>query len=99
MYGVIPYIPSRRFRLRDGGVASWYQFACAIAEDALAAGLLLQAVTVTPITTAEYPTAAHRPANSVLDCSASIEKLNIKPPHWRQSLGTTLAQLPRVYSW
>jgi dTDP-4-dehydrorhamnose reductase len=76
----------------DAGVASWYDFACAIAEDALAAGLLSQAVTVTPITTAEYPTAAHRPANSVLDCRASIEKLGIKPPHWRQSLATTLAQ-------
>ena len=79
----------------DAGVASWYEFACAIAEDARAAGLLAQAVTVTPITTAEYPTAAHRPANSVLDCGASIEKLGIKPPHWRESLGTTLAQLPR----
>jgi dTDP-4-dehydrorhamnose reductase len=79
----------------DAGVASWYQFACAIAEDALAAGLLSQAVTVTPITTAEYPTAAHRPANSVLDCRASIEALDIEPPHWRQSLGTTLGQLSR----
>jgi dTDP-4-dehydrorhamnose reductase len=79
----------------DDGVASWYDFACAIAEDALAAGLLSQAVAVTPITTAEYPTAAHRPANSVLDCRGSIEKLDLKPPHWRQSLATTLAQLPR----
>ena len=79
----------------DDGVASWYQFACAIAEDAQTTGLLSQAVTVTPITTAEYPTAAHRPANSVLDCRASIEKLGITPPHWRQSLAATLAQLPR----
>jgi dTDP-4-dehydrorhamnose reductase len=79
----------------DGGVASWYQFACAIAEDALAAGLLSQPATVTPITTAEYPTAAHRPANSVLDTRATIEKLDIKPPPWRDNLGITLEQLPR----
>src|ERR1700734_2911837 len=25
VYGVIPYIPSRRFRLRDGGVASCFE--------------------------------------------------------------------------
>jgi dTDP-4-dehydrorhamnose reductase len=80
----------------DAGVASWYDFACAIAEDARAAGLLSQAVTVTPITTAEYPTAAHRPANSVLDCRASIEKLDIKPSHWRDSLAATLLLLPRA---
>jgi len=79
----------------DGGVASWYEFACAIAEDARANGLLSQAVTVTPITTAEYPTAAHRPANSVLDIRASVEKLGIEPAHWRESLATTLALLPR----
>jgi dTDP-4-dehydrorhamnose reductase len=79
----------------DGGVASWYEFACAIAEDARAAGLLSQPVTVTPITTAEYPTAAHRPANSVLDSRASVDTLGIKPPHWRESLATTLAQMAR----
>jgi len=79
----------------DDGIASWYQFACAIAEDARAAGLLSRPVTVTPITTAEYPTAAHRPANSALDTRGTVEQLGITPPQWRQSLRTTLAQLPR----
>jgi dTDP-4-dehydrorhamnose reductase len=77
----------------DDGVASWYEFACAIAEDALAAGLLPQAVQVTPITTADYPTAAHRPANSVLDTRESTARLGITPEHWRHSLRATLAQL------
>jgi dTDP-4-dehydrorhamnose reductase len=80
----------------DGGVASWYEFACAIAEDARATGLLSQAVTVTPITTADYPTAAHRPANSALDCSASIAMLGISPEHWRTNLRATLAGLKAV---
>jgi dTDP-4-dehydrorhamnose reductase len=77
----------------DAGVASWYEFACAIAEDALAAGLLPQTVEVTPITTADYPTAAHRPANSVLDTRDSMAQLAITPEPWRDSLRATLAQL------
>jgi dTDP-4-dehydrorhamnose reductase len=80
----------------DGGVASWYEFASAIAEDALAAGLLSHPVQVTPITTADYPTAAYRPANSVLDMSDSIAQLGIKPEHWRRNLRATLAELQRI---
>jgi len=80
----------------DAGVASWYEFACAIAEDALAAGLLLQPVAVTPIATSDYPTAAHRPANSVLDTRASVAQLRIEPEHWRGNLRATLAELSRV---
>jgi dTDP-4-dehydrorhamnose reductase len=79
----------------DDGVASWYEFACAIAEDAQAAGLLSEAVEVTPIATADYPTEAHRPANSVLDTAASVAQLGIKPEPWRQNLRATLAALPR----
>jgi dTDP-4-dehydrorhamnose reductase len=79
----------------DDGVASWYEFACAIAEDAQAAGLLSEAVEVTPIATADYPTAAHRPANSMLDTAASVAQLGIKPDPWRQNLRATLAALPR----
>jgi dTDP-4-dehydrorhamnose reductase len=79
----------------DGGVASWYEFASAIAEDALAAGLLSQPVQVTPITTADYPTAAHRPANSVLDTRDSVAQLGIEPEHWRRNLRATLAELQR----
>lgn len=78
----------------DEGIASWYEFAGAIAEDALAAGLLSKPAAVTPISTADYPTAAHRPANSVLDTRASVALLGIKPSHWRQNLRATLAELP-----
>lgn len=80
----------------DGGVASWYEFASAIAEDALAAGLLPHAVQVTPITTADYPTAAHRPANSVLDTRDSVAQLGIEPEHWRRNLRATLRELQRI---
>jgi len=80
----------------DDGVASWYEFARAIAEDALAAGLLSQPVEVTPIATADYPTAAHRPTNSVLDTRESVAQLGIKPEHWRVNLRATLADISRT---
>ena len=51
----------------DSGVASWYDFACAIQEEALALGLLEKAVPVLPISTAEYPLPAPRPSFSILD--------------------------------
>jgi dTDP-4-dehydrorhamnose reductase len=77
----------------DDGVASWYEFACAIAEDALRAGLLSRPVEVTPIATGDWPTAAHRPANSVLDTAASVVQLGLKPDPWRQNLRATLAEV------
>jgi dTDP-4-dehydrorhamnose reductase len=79
----------------DAGVASWYEFARAIADDALAAGLLSLPVEVSPIATADYPTAAHRPANSVLNTAASVAQLALKPNPWRDNLRATLADLPR----
>jgi dTDP-4-dehydrorhamnose reductase len=77
----------------DGGEATWNEFAVAIAEEARAAGILPDAVKVTPITTAEYPTAAPRPANSVLDSHETIERLGLTPDHWRVALRTTLAHV------
>jgi len=77
----------------DGGTASWYDFALAIATDGYAVGLLPKPVRVTPIRTAEYPTAAHRPANSVLDCSESLDIVGHAPGSWRVALRLTLARL------
>jgi dTDP-4-dehydrorhamnose reductase len=75
----------------DAGTASWYDFAVAIAEEGSAAGLLPTSVKVTPISTTEYPTAARRPANSVLDTREAIAQLGFAPPAWRQALRTTLS--------
>ena len=77
----------------DAGVASWYDFAVAIGELAVAAGLLEQAAQVEPITTAGYPTPARRPSYSLLDCSTTRELLGLKPPHWRSALAEVLEDL------
>ena len=79
----------------DAGAASWYDFACAIAEEALAAGVLEKPATVSPITTADYPTPARRPMNSVLDLRESIVRLKLRPTPWRDNLRATLCALPR----
>jgi len=77
----------------DAGVASWYDFAAAIAEEAAAAGLLERAPPVRPISTADYPTPAARPAFSVLDKSATFTLLGGPPPHWRAALRAVLARM------
>lgn len=77
----------------DSGVASWYDFACAIQEEALAMGLLKQAVPVLPIATSEYPTPAERPLFSILDKSQSWALLGQPAPHWRINLRAMLERL------
>lgn len=77
----------------DSGVASWYDFAVAIQEEALALGLLERAVPVRPLRTGEYPAAAPRPAYSVLDKSGSWAALGRTPPHWRVNLRLLLREL------
>jgi dTDP-4-dehydrorhamnose reductase len=77
----------------DAGRATWYDFAVAIAEEGRAAGLLSAPAEVTAIMTADYPTAARRPANSELDTSETIAQLGIAPSPWRVSLRATLAHV------
>ncbi len=75
----------------DSGVASWYDFAVAIAEEAVRASCLPAAPPVFPVGTADYPTAAARPAYSVLDKRATEKLLGVTAPHWRVALRATLA--------
>ncbi len=77
----------------DAGVASWYDFAVAIQEEALGLGLLERAIPIVPITTADYPTPARRPSYSVLDKSATWMLLGGPAPHWRVQLRRMLKEL------
>jgi dTDP-4-dehydrorhamnose reductase len=70
----------------DAGVASWYDFAVAIQEEAVAFGLLGRAVPVLPLRTDEYPTAARRPSFSVLDTTRTRSALGLPAMHWRANL-------------
>ena len=77
----------------DAGVASWYDFAVAISEEAHMLGLLQQEVELIPIATGDYPTPARRPAYSVLDRSEIEHACGIRPPHWRVNLRNMLREL------
>ena len=70
----------------DAGVASWYDFAVAIQDEARAAGLLNRAIPVKHIPATAYPTPAKRPAFSVLDKRDTIAQLAVEPAHWRHEL-------------
>ncbi len=74
----------------DSGAASWYDFAVAIGEEAVRLTLLPAAPAILAIGTAEYPTAAPRPAYSLLDKRATEELLGMRAPHWRTALRETL---------
>jgi dTDP-4-dehydrorhamnose reductase len=77
----------------DLGVASWYDFAVAIQEEALARGLLTRAVPIRPLNTEDYPTPARRPAYSVLDKSGAPDAWQGLGRHWRVALRAALDEL------
>ncbi len=81
------------YHCTDAGVASWYDFALAIQEEALARGLLSRQIPVRPIATTDYPTPAKRPAYSVLDKTTTWRDLELEPLHWRVALRQVLDDL------
>jgi dTDP-4-dehydrorhamnose reductase len=78
----------------DLGVASWYDFATAIQDEALERGLLGRAVPVIPIASAQYPTPAQRPAFSVLNSESTRAVAGAPARHWRHNLRMMLDELP-----
>ena len=78
----------------DAGVASWYDLAVAVAEEAFVLGLIDQMKPIAPIRTEDYPTPAKRPSFSVLDKTPTWA-ITGPPHHWRQNLRRMLSELPR----
>jgi dTDP-4-dehydrorhamnose reductase len=79
------------FHLACAGETNWAGFASAIFESLHLLGKRVPKVT--PITSAQYPTPARRPANSRLDCSKLERGYNIRLPSWRTSLMACLERL------
>lgn len=71
------------------GQTTWHGFAEAIFQEALARGLIARAPRVVPITTADYPTPARRPAYSVLDSHRLQAEYDLNIPEWRDALCQT----------
>jgi len=79
------------FHLTTAGETSWHGFASAIVAGR--DGLRVKAVT--PITTAEYPLPAPRPANSRLDTGAFRARFGLALPDWRDCLQLCLEEIPQ----
>ena len=75
------------------GVASWYDFAVAIAEEGAGRGLVPPGVRVSPIPASAYPTPAARPPFGVLSLTLSAQRLGLEPEHWRAGLRATLDEV------
>jgi dTDP-4-dehydrorhamnose reductase len=82
------------FNVTDAGVASWYDLAQAVREEALAAGVLTRAATVVPIRTSDYPTPAQRPPYGVLDKTATWAITGVAN-HWREELRNCMSEIAR----
>jgi dTDP-4-dehydrorhamnose reductase len=80
------------YHFTNSGVASWYDFAVAILEEAKQLGYPLKVQRIVPITTPEYPTPAQRPAYSVLSGKKISAVLGTHPSHWRQELRHMLVE-------
>ncbi len=72
---------------------NWADFAAAIF--AILAQKGLRTPVLIPIASAEYPTAARRPANSRLDCSKLARLYGVKLPSWREALPICLDALTK----
>ena len=86
-------VPGGVYHWTDLGVASWYDFAVAIQEEALARGLLTRTVPINPIPSSAYPTKARRPMFSVLDTQATRALIEVPARHWRHNLRMMLDEL------
>lgn len=75
------------YHYTNEGVASWYDFAEAIAS------LSDQSTSVRPCRSSEYPTKAKRPLYSLLDKRKVKETFGIEIVHWRHALGQCLDEL------
>jgi dTDP-4-dehydrorhamnose reductase len=85
-------IPWGTYHYCGAGATTWHGFAEAIIALAQEHEKL-KVKEIVPLTTAEYPTPARRPANSVLDCSKIERCFGIRPRLWRESLAEMMGRL------
>ena len=78
---------SGRYHATNEGLCSWYEFACEIFKQA---GMN---VTVSPVTSDQYPAKAKRPMNSRMDKSKLDEMGFKRLPSWQDALGRYLKEI------
>ena len=81
------------YHASSGGSTTWHGFARAIFERAPG---LAHRPRLRPLSTADYPLPAPRPAWSVLDCGRLGARFGITLPEWRSGLAECLADAPQA---
>jgi dTDP-4-dehydrorhamnose reductase len=78
------------YHFANAGETSWFGFAQGIFEQARALGER-HTPRIVPIPTSEFPTAAQRPAYSVLDTTSFSERFGVEPRSWQSAVRDTVA--------
>ena len=81
----------KMYHFSNSGLASWYDFACAIQEIGFRKEILKDKKSILPIPSENYPTPAERPRFSVMNLSNS-QSIMKNIPHWKDDLETALSQ-------
>jgi len=78
---------SGTYHFSNEGDITWYEFACAIRDEA---GLVCD---IHPIPSSDFPTPAKRPSYSVLDTTKISADFGVKPRNWKEALQTCWQQM------
>jgi dTDP-4-dehydrorhamnose reductase len=83
------------YHVAGSGQTSWYEYARFVLAEAAAMGKALKAGpdAVQPLSTAEYPTPARRPANSRLDTARFQAAFGLRLPPWQEGVRHVLRQI------
>jgi dTDP-4-dehydrorhamnose reductase len=83
------------YHATGSGETTWFGFAAQAIVEFQKLQPEAKLATVEAITTAEYPTPAKRPLNSLLDCSKLERVFGWRMPDWHDSLSLVIAELVR----
>lgn len=83
------------YHLVAGGETSWNQYARCVISEAARHGIPLTVTPdrVLPILTSDYPTPAHRPANSRLSTQKLRDTFGVTLPDWQQGVARVVRQI------
>ncbi|SDK08361.1 dTDP-4-dehydrorhamnose reductase [Methylophilus rhizosphaerae] len=87
--------PYGLYHVAASGVTNWHAYARFVIAQAMRAGKSMKTLPekVQPISTAEYPLPAKRPANSRLDTTLFQHTFNLRLPDWQQGVAHVLQQI------
>jgi dTDP-4-dehydrorhamnose reductase len=79
-------LPSGIWHFANSGATTWFEYACRIRELMIEAGMSVATNDIIPVTTAEFPRPAPRPANSVLSTERLEAATGSIPRPWQDAL-------------